>query len=166
MATGDVGLVNSLLAATDFRQYHVLTSKYNTLYNSYNLKGGETVTKPNRFGEFFKERRIALGKTLRQFCHENGLNPGNISRLERGLLPPPQGREVLESYAKCLKLKKGSDEWYEFFDLAAAGTGRIPPELLEDKDLLDKLPILFRTLRGQKVPDEQLDELVRKIRQV
>ena len=120
----------------------------------------------NRFGEFFKQRRIALRKTLRQFCRENGLDPGNISRLERGLLPPPQGRKTLESYAKLLRLKKGSDDWYTFFDLAAAETGRIPQELLDDKEVVEKLPILFRTLRGQKVPDEQLDELVRIIRKV
>ena len=120
----------------------------------------------NRFGEYFKQRRIALKKTLRQFCRDHDLDPGNISRLERGLLSPPQGREILESYAKLLKLRKGSDDWYTFFDLAAAETGRIPQELLEDKDVLEKLPILFRTLRGQKVPDEQLDELVRTIRKV
>lgn len=117
-----------------------------------------------RFGGFFKQRRIALGLTLREFCRRNGLDPGNISRLERGLLPPPRGRETLENYAKLLKLETGSDEWYTLFDLAAAETGRIPPEILEDEALLEKLPILFRTLRGQKVPDEQLDELVRKLR--
>jgi len=118
----------------------------------------------SRFGNFFKQRRIALGLTLREFCRRNGVDPGNISRLERGLLPPPQGRETLENYAKLLELERGSDEWYTFFDLAAAETGRIPPEILEDEDLVEKLPILFRTLRGQKVPDEQLDELVRKLR--
>ncbi|MFH1918569.1 MAG: helix-turn-helix transcriptional regulator [Planctomycetota bacterium] len=119
-----------------------------------------------RFGEFFKQRRIALGLTLREFCRRNGLDPGNISRLERGILAPPQGREILEHYADLLSLKKGSDEWYTFFDLASVETGRIPPEILEDEELLKKLPILFRTLRGQKVPDEQLDELVRKLRKV
>ncbi len=72
----------------------------------------------------------------------------------------------MESYAKLLGLKKGSDDWYTFFDLAAAATGRIPQELLEDEQVLEKLPILFRTLRGQKVSDEQLDELVRTIRKV
>jgi hypothetical protein len=94
------------------------------------------------------------------------VDPGNISRLERGLLPPPQGRETLEHYADLLKLEKASDEWYTFFDLAAAETGRIPPEILEDEAVVEKLPILFRTLRGQKVSDEQLDELVRKLRKV
>lgn len=121
---------------------------------------------PMRFGSFFKQRRIALQKSLRQLCRDNGLDPGNISRLERGLLPPPQGRETLESYAKLLELKQGSDDWYTLFDLAAAETGRIPQELLDDAAVVEKLPILFRTLRGQKVPDEQLDELVRTIRKV
>ncbi|MBI3270007.1 MAG: helix-turn-helix domain-containing protein [Planctomycetes bacterium] len=117
-----------------------------------------------RFGDHFKARRMALGKTLRQFCQENGLDPGNTSRLERGLLPPPQTREKLESYAGLLGLRRGSDEWYEFFDLAAAETGRIPEEILSDPELLDKLPILFRTLRGQRVPEDKLDELIRRLR--
>ncbi len=110
------------------------------------------------FGAFFKKRRMALGLTLREFCHENGLDAGNLSRLERGLMPPPQGAK-LAAYAETLGLKEGSDDWYEFFDLAAAERGRIPEDL-KTKEVLDKLPILFRTLRGQKVPDDKLDELV------
>ena len=117
-----------------------------------------------RFGKFFKERRIKLKKTLRQFCFKNKLDPGNISKMERGLLPPPQSREKLEEYAKLLKIEKGSDEWYTFFDLAAAETGRIPDDLMEEKEIEDKLPIFFRTLRGQKVPNEKLEELIKKLR--
>ncbi|MBS1258952.1 MAG: hypothetical protein MAG551_02016 [Candidatus Scalindua arabica] len=117
-----------------------------------------------KFGKFFKKLRIDLNKTLRQFCFENELDPGNISKLERGLLPPPQSREKLEEYAKLLKIRKGSDDWYTFFDLAAAETGRIPDDLMEGKKIEDKLPIFFRTLRGQKVPNEQLEELIKKLR--
>jgi transcriptional regulator with XRE-family HTH domain len=116
------------------------------------------------FGGFFKERRIALGKTLRQFCADNGLDPGNTSKLERGILPPPQGREKLEEYAQMLEIKKGSDDWYTFFDQAAAETGKIPEELIGKEDIVEKLPILFRTLRGQKVPEEKLEELIKKLR--
>ena len=116
------------------------------------------------FGEFFKVRRIAIKKTLRQFCVENGLDPGNISKLERGLLPPPQSREKLEEYASYLKIKKGSDDWYTFFDLAAAETGRIPEDIMTKEKIEDKLPILFRTLRGQKVSDEKLEELVKMLK--
>ncbi len=122
------------------------------------------MTSAMKFGKFFKECRIGLKKTLRQFCYENELDPGNISKLERGLLLPPQSRQKLEEYAKLLKIKKGSDDWYTFFDLAAAETGRIPDDLMEGKKIEDKLPILFRTLRGQKVPNDKLEELVKKLR--
>ena len=116
------------------------------------------------FGEFFKACRIAIKKTLRQFCFENGLDPGNISKLERGLLPPTQSREKLEKYAGYLQIKKGSDDWYTFFDLAAAETGRIPEDIMTKEKIEDKLPILFRTLRGQKVSDENLEKLIKILR--
>jgi transcriptional regulator with XRE-family HTH domain len=108
--------------------------------------------------------RAKRGFSLRAFCLANGFDPGNISRLERGLLPPPESREKLEAYAKALRLKKGSDEWYTFFDLAAAERGRIPEDVLSDEELVSKLPVLFRTLRGQRVDDEALDDLVERIR--
>ena len=116
------------------------------------------------FGGFFKERRKSLGYTLRRFCQEKGYDPANISKLERGLLPPPQKREKLEQYARDLRISKSSTEWYQFFDLAYAATGRIPEEVLKDEELVEKLPILFRTIRGQRVTDEQLDSLIEKIR--
>jgi len=87
-----------------------------------------------------------------------------MSRLERGILPPPQDREVLEKYAKDLGLKSGSDDWYTFFDLAAAAKGRLPAELMEDKEVVAKLPLVFRTLREKRITDKALDELVRKVR--
>jgi len=116
-----------------------------------------------RFGTFFRERRLSLGKTLRQFCLENGLDAGNISRLERGLLSPPK-HEKLKEYARLLQLEEGTDEWYEFCDLAARDTGRLPEDLRSDAEVLDRMPVLFRTLRGQKVSEEQLDDLIDFIR--
>lgn len=124
----------------------------------------EKMEEKKLFGEFFKACRIAIKKTLRQFCIENGLDPGNISKLERSLLPPPQSREKLEEYAGCLKIKKGSDDWYTFFDLAAAETGKIPDDIMAKGKIEDKLPILFRTLRGQKVSDDKLEELIKMLR--
>ncbi|MCK9418760.1 MAG: helix-turn-helix domain-containing protein [Nitrospirae bacterium] len=116
------------------------------------------------FGEFFKEKRIDLKKTLRQFCLDNKLDPGNISKLERGLMQPPQGSDKLEEYAKYLHIRKGTDDWYTFFDLAAVEGGRIPEELLNDAKIAASLPILFRTLRGKKISEKKLDELVEMIR--
>jgi hypothetical protein len=116
------------------------------------------------FGEFFKVKRTDLRKTLRQFCLDNKLDPGNISKLERGLMPPPQASDKLEEYARCLCIKKGSDDWYKFFDLARIEAGRIPDELLQDKRVVASLPILFRTLRGQKISEKKLEKLVELIK--
>jgi len=115
------------------------------------------------FGEYFKKRRLAIGKTLRQFCLENGLDAGNISKIERGILPPPQSREKLENYATCLGIKEGTDEWLELFDIARTDMGRIPEEILANKDIAAHLPLVFRTLKGQKLTGEQLEKLAREL---
>lgn len=116
------------------------------------------------FGDYFKKKRIESGKTLRQFCLENGLDPGNLSKIERGLFQPPQDRKKLKKYAKYLNLKQGTDAWYEFFDLAHASAGRIPDEILSDKNLLPKLPLVFRTLRGGKLTKKLLGDLAKTIK--
>jgi transcriptional regulator with XRE-family HTH domain len=114
------------------------------------------------FGEAFKDHRLALGMTLRQFCQANDVDPANISRLERGLLPPPKD-ERLHAYARALKLVEGSDPWYEFFDLAAAAKGEFPADL-RDEELLTQLPALFRTMRGDPPTEEQLEHVVKLLR--
>jgi transcriptional regulator with XRE-family HTH domain len=121
-----------------------------------------------RFGGFVRARRAELALPLRIFCQEHGFDPSNWSKLERGRLAPPQG-QTLEKYAKALKLKKGSTEWFEFFDLASAETGRIPPDLAEG-EVAGKLPILFRTLResakdGGQDKERLLEELKKIIRE-
>ncbi|MBM3284723.1 MAG: helix-turn-helix transcriptional regulator, partial [Candidatus Aminicenantes bacterium] len=116
------------------------------------------------FGEFFKNKRIEKGWTLRKFCELNGFDPGNISKIERGMLPPPTSGEKLERYALSLGLKRGSNDWLEFFDLAAASKGKIPADFLDDSDLVKKLPLIFRTIRGKKVSSKKLDDLIETIR--
>ena len=72
------------------------------------------------FGAFFRARRKALGLSLSEFCRRNGFDKGNLSRLERGLVSPPQDQQLRESYAKALKLESGAVERDRFFELAAA----------------------------------------------
>jgi len=116
------------------------------------------------FGEFFKQKRIASGKTLRQFCADNGLDPGNISKIERGKMSPPNSEEKLKEYAQYLNIKFGSEEWQAFKDLAAVSSGRIPEDL-KDKELLARLPVFFRALRDKKFTEEDLKELIKKIKE-
>ena len=77
---------------------------------------------------------------------------------------PPQSREKLEEYAGYLHIEEGSDDWYEFFDLAAAEAGRIPQDILSDKELAKRLPLVFRTIRGQKISKEKLEQLAEVIK--
>jgi len=127
------------------------------------LRGGCEMGEKRTFGQVFKEKRMALGMTLREFCEKHELDPGNISKLERDRVKPPK-EEKLKEYAKYLELEKGSDAWYEFFDLAVAATGQLPKELLE-KDLVEKLPILLRTLRGNKLTEEQMEDFIKYLKE-
>ncbi len=118
-----------------------------------------------RFGELFKRLRIESGQTLRAFCLNHGFDPGNISKIERSRLAPPKSQQKLTGYAKALGLKKGSGEWQQFSDRAAAEQGQIPADLLDD-ELVAKLPVFFRALREINGADEEdLRELAEKIRQ-
>lgn len=120
--------------------------------------------KQNSFGNYFKKMRKQTGLTLRQFCLKNELDPGNISRLERGVAQPPKSREKLAEYAEMLSLARDSDKWYTFFDLAASCSGRIPHYVMDDDELIKKLPLVFRTLRGQRPSSEELENLMELIR--
>ena len=116
------------------------------------------------FGEFFRAKRIENKMTLRKFCEISNLDPGNISKIERGILPPPSSDEKLRSYASFLGIKEGSADWQEFFDRAAARKGEIPREILEDSEIARHLPLIFRTIRGKKLSKERLDEIIEIVR--
>jgi transcriptional regulator with XRE-family HTH domain len=116
------------------------------------------------FGSFFKELRIRGKKTLRSFCSENGFDASNISKLERGIFPAPESSEKLEKYAKALGIKFGSEEWIEFLDLASCSRKTISLESIENLEVVNRLPILFRTLENKNLTGEDLDRLIELIK--
>jgi len=118
----------------------------------------------NSFGEFFKSLRKKKRITLREFCIRASADPANISRLERSAMPPPQDTDILERYAKALDIKVGSNDWYTFFDSAAASRGIIPKDLMSDQEVVKLLPAFFRTLRGHKPTEDEMRKLADKIK--
>jgi hypothetical protein len=84
--------------------------------------------------------------------------------MERGDLPPSEYRLTLEEWATQLGVEKGSDDWYKFFDLAFIDRGKIPDDVLSDDELMNTLPIFFRTLRGEKPSEEDLDKIIQLMR--
>jgi len=119
----------------------------------------------SRFGEYLKNLRVERRISLREFCKNSGDDPGNYSRLERGLMSPPQDEKILARYANALDLKKGSEEWQMLFDIAAAEKGIIPKDILSDKKMVGYLPAFFRTLRGQKPTPEEMFKVAEKIKE-
>ena len=118
------------------------------------------------FGELVKDLRIAQQKTLRQFCHENGLDPSNWSKIERGVNPPPKDEDTLAKWASLLGVEPESEAWADFMIQAEVSRGNIPREVMDDEKLLKKLPVFFRTVRGAELTAEQLDNFIEDLRKV
>lgn len=116
------------------------------------------------FGQFFRELRRRKGISLRQFCIEGGFDPGNLSKIERGRLQPPQSEKILKAYANALGVPEGSEDWHTFLDLAHIAAGRIPAALLSDQEVAARLPLVFRTLRRRQVNQDDLDALIELLR--
>jgi transcriptional regulator with XRE-family HTH domain len=116
------------------------------------------------FGEFIKERRIAKSISLREFCKRIEIDASNWSKVERGLLAPPQDEEKLRKIARVLDIKIGSPLWREMKDKANVDAGIIPEDILSDEKVLNSLPIFFRTIRSEKPTPEDLDKLIDMIR--
>ncbi len=116
------------------------------------------------FGEFIKERRLARDISLRKFCQLLSLDASNWSKVERGLLSPPQDEEKLRRMAKVLGIKHGSDEWQEMKDLSRLGAQMLPEDIASDRRIVNSLPLFFRTVRSDKPTAEELDRLIELIK--
>ncbi|MCE5348168.1 MAG: helix-turn-helix domain-containing protein [Bacteroidales bacterium] len=113
------------------------------------------------FASFIREKRIAAGLTLREFCRMTGFDASNWSKIERGLLTPPQSKKILDEIAEVLKIESGSQDYKELLDLAALAS--VSEDLIEP-EILEQLPVFFRTVRGENPTEEELKTLVTKIR--
>ncbi len=68
------------------------------------------------FGDFIRERRLALGKNLHEFCSDNELNASDYADLERGIRGPEIDR--LREYACYLGIDENSKDWATLCKLA------------------------------------------------
>ena len=117
---------------------------------------------PRVFGDMFKRLRLRRGQSLRRFCMTHGYDPGNISKIERGKLAPPQSVARLVEYGVALGLAEKSQEMQEFIDTGLTCAGQIPPDIMANEYLVARLPVLLRTASG-KCTGGRLDELIEMI---
>lgn len=113
------------------------------------------------FHQFVKEKRMEKQITLREFCRSAEVDPSNWSKIERGLAEAPKSKEFIDRIAAVLALNR--EEKATLHDLAIIES--IPEDLRPEEEILEKLPIFFRTVRGDKPSEEELRELIRMISQ-
>jgi hypothetical protein len=96
---------------------------------------------------------------------EHSEDPSNWSKLERGMLSPPDSNARLLAIGHYLGYEDDGQQMREFFDLAQIERGHIPHDILENEELLAKLPLVFRTIRGDAPTEEELMRLADIIRE-
>ncbi len=117
-----------------------------------------------RFGEHIKAKRLDMGLSLRAFCLQHHEDPSNWSKLERGILMPPESYERILQIGLQLGYKEDGQEMRDLFDLADMDRGSIPQDIQNDAEAMKKLPLVFRTLRGEPTEAElmRLADIVRE----
>jgi len=110
------------------------------------------------FGEHIKTLRIEKRIGLRKFCKSLNIDPSNWSRIERGLANPPKSITVIKEIADTLNIGEGTEEYNTMVDLAMIGA--IPKQFMTEQKLMDSLPVFFRTVRGDKPTEEELNNLI------
>ncbi len=120
-------------------------------------------TQTVKFRDYAKDLRIAAGQTLRSFCRDAAIDPSNWSKIERGVLPPPDDADFLKRIAAVLALS--GDQRAELSDMAAIARGQIPVDLKDD-ELLSKMPAFFRAIRGQKYTPEDFEKLLKGVKKL
>lgn len=117
-----------------------------------------------KFGRFLYQLRIEKELTLREMCRKVNYDPSNFSKIERGKIAPPSDKKTLEFWAKTFGLKKDSKQFKEFIYQANVAQGIIPFEIMKEKELVAALPAFFRTLKNKKPSKEEIDNMIKLIK--
>jgi transcriptional regulator with XRE-family HTH domain len=112
------------------------------------------------FGAFVRDKRMGLDIGLREFCLMADIDASNWSKIERGRIPLKFDEPKLNQIAAILKIEQGGEEYANFIDYAYIASRTIPKAIYTDEEVLSVLPVFFRTVRGEKPSNEDLDRLI------
>ena len=109
-----------------------------------------------KFGPYIKQRRVELGgksNSLRKVAEDVNLEPSYLSKIERGLVPPP-GEEAIIRIANRLNLDT---------DITLAMAGKISSDLHE---AITRRPELFARLIRAAIqqPEDTIMTFVKEIK--
>lgn len=115
------------------------------------------------FGGTLRRLRLAHGHGLRAFAELVGLDPGNLSRMERGQLRPP-AEAVIRKLAKAMALSQRDTQ--ALVDLAAAERleiGAAKPLKGYIRRQGELIPLLLRTVKDKRLTREEIASLIDEI---
>lgn len=116
------------------------------------------------FGELLHARRREADLSLREFAIRAEMDPGNLSKVERGRLDPPQDPAVLRKLSRALGYTEEDPRAVELGDLAAVQKGRIPPDIRADAEVMAQMPLLLRTVHDRHLTGVEVEKLIDMIR--
>lgn len=116
-----------------------------------------------KFGEGLRNLREKRNLSLREICKMVNYDSSNWSKIERGLISPPAQIETLTNWAIALGLSS-KKEISDFIDQANIAQGIIPADIMDGTNV-ELLPAFFRTIRNQKPSKEEIDKLIRLLRE-
>jgi Predicted transcriptional regulators len=115
------------------------------------------------FGQFLKEKRLALDLSLREFARQVGMQPSNYCNVEADVLAPPPP-ESLEKLCRALGIKKGTSDFESFHDLAAKGRDEIPADVERIVKENELIPAMLRTVEYEQLSKQQLRGIIEDLR--
>ena len=109
------------------------------------------------FGSYIRQRREALGLSLRAVAMKIGMAPAYLSDVERGnrYAPPDKFLSALEQV-----LEISGDDKDEFYDLAGKCRNDGYPDLREYIDSTDIARVALRKARDYKISDRQWQDFI------
>lgn len=112
-----------------------------------------TMVNEMEFGAFFRQLRIDSGLSLGKFSKAVQYDVSNLSKIERGLIPPPPSNIQLRLWLRELGIDKNNDNYLKFLTLASLTRAEFPDGVAK-KDILQFLPAFYRAM-GNKYEDKE-----------
>lgn len=114
------------------------------------------------FGEYVKQRRENLGKTMRGFAAEVEISPAYLCDIENGNRKAPE--RFLEKFVSALGIVE-LEEINSFYDLAGVSKNGQHSDINTYIDALPSARMALRTAKDNNFTDEDWSELIKIIKQ-
>lgn len=116
-------------------------------------------TEKKSFGQYIRDKREALGKSLRSVAAEIEMAPAYLSDIEKGNRWPPV--KYLEKLAEVLTIT--GDELSVYYDLAGEIREGSYPDLTDYIGKTDLARVALRTARDKNIPSEKWQQFIDEI---